>query len=104
MEILKKPNSWWLKITIVLVTLLSLSVIAIQNREISQLKSINNIDSTSYYKFKYDSVSFVNDSLNTELFIERNNVGRYEMGLDFLKERRPNEYNLVMHYISTQTE
>jgi hypothetical protein len=44
------------------------------------------------------------DSLSNELFIQKNIVGRYEMGLDFLKERRPNEHNLIMNYISTQTE
>lgn len=104
METLKKQEYWWLKLTIVIITLFSLSVISIQSREISQLKTQVNIDSTAYYKYKFDSVSVTIDSLNTELFIEKNNVGRYEMGLDFLKERRPNEYNLLMHYISTQTE
>ena len=44
------------------------------------------------------------DSLQSELFIQRVTIGRYELGLDFLKERRPNEHNLLMHYINTQTE
>ena len=68
-------------------------------------------DSLSYYKFKTDSLlidnknlSSFNDSIRTELFIQQNTVGRYEMGFDFLKERRPNEYILLMNYINTQTE
>jgi hypothetical protein len=79
-----------------------------KDREYNEIK---NSLSHSITKQSYDSLvtenknlSDFNDSIRTELFIERNTVGRYEMGLDFLKEKRPNEYNLVMHYISTQTE
>ena len=45
-----------------------------------------------------------NDSINSELFIKGTIINRYDMGLDFLKERRPNEYILIMNYINTQTE
>jgi hypothetical protein len=79
-----------------------------KDREYNEIKSSL---SHSVNKQSYDSLlienrnlSDFNDSIRTELFIERNTVGRYEMGLDFLKERRPNEYNLVMHFINTQTE
>lgn len=79
-----------------------------KDREYNEIK-----DSLSHSitKQSYDSLiienknlSDFNDSIRTELFIQQNTVGRYEMGLYFLKERRPNEYNLVMNYINTQTE
>lgn len=45
-----------------------------------------------------------NDSIRSELFVKETIIMRYDMGLDFLKEKRPNEYILVMNYINTQTE
>lgn len=45
-----------------------------------------------------------NDSIRSEIFIKETMIMRYDMGLDFLKERRPNEYNLLMNFINTQTE
>jgi hypothetical protein len=45
-----------------------------------------------------------NDSIRSELFVKQTIIMRYDMGLDFLKERRPNEYILIMNFINTQTE
>lgn len=45
-----------------------------------------------------------NDSVRSELFVKQTIIMRYDMGLDFLKEMRPNEYNLIMNFINTQTE
>lgn len=45
-----------------------------------------------------------NDSIRSEIFVKETIIMRYDMGLDFLKEKRPNEYILVMNYINTQTE
>ena len=45
-----------------------------------------------------------NDSIRSEIFVKETIIMRYDMGLDFLKERRPNEYILIMNYINTQTE
>lgn len=111
MGLLNKDENWWLRLTIVIITLISLSTLSYYNRQVTQLTTKSTSDSTAFYKFKCDSLSNENknltnisDSIRTELFIEQTNVGRYEMGLEFLKERRPNEYNLLMHYISTQTE
>lgn len=65
----------------------------------------SNINNLTFKLVKSDSLQSIKlDSLQSELFIQRVTIGRYELGLDFLKERRPNEYNLLMHYINTQTE
>ena len=39
------------------------------------------------------------DSLNGEVFIQQTLNGRYELGLNFLKERKPNEYIVIKNYI-----
>ncbi len=111
MELPKKNENWWLRLTIVLITLFSLSTLTYYNKQVSQLKVKFASDSTAYFKIKFDSVlvennnlTKVNDSIRTELFIQQTIVGKYELGMDFLKERRPNEHNLMMHYINTQTE
>ena len=111
MELLNKNENWWLRFTIVIVVVISLSVLANYNNQITHLKAKYQLDSLSYYKLKCDtllnenkSITLYKDSIENELFIQKNIVGRYELGLDFLKERRPNEHNLLMHYINTQTE
>lgn len=98
-----------LRVMVVVLSVSALSILALWNRKDMELRQYQS--SKAITQAQYDSLlqenknlSDFNDSVRTELFIERNNVGRYEMGLDFLKERRPNEYNLVMHYIATQTE
>ena len=67
--------------------------------------------SHSITKKSYDSLlnenrilTNANDSINSELFVKGTIINRYEMGLDFLKERRPNEYILITNFINTQTE
>jgi hypothetical protein len=44
------------------------------------------------------------DSLQVELFKAQNDVGRYELGLDHLKEIDSVDYNEVMEYIDQETE
>lgn len=97
----------WLTLTLLALLFVTFEFFE-KDREYNEIK-----DSLSHSitKQSYDSLiienknlSEFNDSIRTELFVQQNTVGRYEMGLDFLKERRPNEYNLVMNYINTQTE
>lgn len=111
MGLFNKNENWWLRFVIVLITIMSLATLSYYNKQITEIKTNNKIDSLSYYKLKCDTLIIDNqvlvnykDSIDSELFIQKNIVGRYEMGLDFLKERRPNEYNLLMNYIGTQTE
>ena len=44
------------------------------------------------------------DSLQSELFIQKTIVGRYELGLDYLKERNLKNYLVVKYFIQSQTE
>jgi hypothetical protein len=44
------------------------------------------------------------DSLQSELFIQKTIVGRYELGLDYLKERNLKDYLVVKYFIQSQTE
>jgi chromosomal replication initiation ATPase DnaA len=111
MGLFDKNENWWLRFVIVLITVMSLATLSYYNKQIAEIKTNNKIDSLSYYRLKCDTLIIDNqvllnykDSIDGELFIQKNIVGRYEMGLDFLKERRPNEYNLLMNYIGTQTE
>ena len=107
-----KKENWWLRLTIVLITLVSLSTLSYYNRQMMDQVNVKLLsDSLAYYKTKCDSLSIENryiknfgDSVRDELFIKHTIIGRYEMGMDFLKERRPNEHNLMMNYINTQTE
>ena len=51
-----------------------------------------------------NSLQFQNDSLELDLFNANNNLGRYELGHDFLKEQNPKAHSAMMHFIETQTE
>ena len=44
------------------------------------------------------------DSLQSELFVQKTIVGRYELGLDYLKERNLKDYLVVKYFIQSQTE
>jgi hypothetical protein len=107
-----KKENWWLRLTIVVTTLTLISTLVYYNKQTTQQVNVKSLsDSIAYYKTKCDSLSIENrnitnfgDSVRDELFIKHTIIGRYEMGMDFLKERRPNEHNLMMHFINTQTE
>ena len=90
------------------ITLLGLLVMTFEffekDRLYNEYKSSVTKQIDSVVVVKTDSLNKVVDSLETDLFNEKVINGKYEMGLDFLKERRPNEHNLVMNFINTQTE
>lgn len=44
------------------------------------------------------------DSLNGEVFNESDRAGRYEMGLEYLKEIDSSSYKMVNEYIGNETE
>jgi hypothetical protein len=44
------------------------------------------------------------DSLQSELFIQRTVIGKYELGINYLKERNLKDYLVVKYFIETQTE
>lgn len=72
------------------------NIIDTQNKRVVELTyKIDNIDSIQSIKL---------DSLQSELFIQKTIVGRYELGIDYLKERNLKEYLVVKHFIESQTE
>ena len=93
-----KKENWWLRLTIVVTTLTLISTLVYYNKQTTQQVNVKSLsDSIAYYKTKCDSLSIENrnitnfgDSVRDELFIKHTIIGRYEMGMDFLKERRPN--------------
>lgn len=57
-----------------------------------------------YYKLQIDSLNNQVDSLNQELFIKQATIGRYEMGLDILKEQDLKAADKFQLILNTQTE
>ncbi len=110
MNLLNKNGQWWLSMTLISISVLLLSTTSmwiVTENENKDLKlQLQKGTSEKQIQDSLTIVKLINekDSLYNELFIQKNIVGRYEMGLDFLKERRPNEHNLIMNYINTQTE
>jgi cell division protein FtsB len=98
-----KSENFWLRAGFTTMIVVWLSTLAVMNRGIIQERKTLT-DSAAYYKNKYLELDKQIDSLQTEKFSVESENGRYELGLDFLKERNPNEYNLVKHFIDTQTE
>jgi hypothetical protein len=80
-----------------------------QNNVITEYKAIKS-------KFVADTLKITQletqvDSLQSELFtqqselfIQKTIVGRYELGLDYLKERNLKDYLVVKYFIQSQTE
>lgn len=60
-----------------------------------QIDSLNNC---------IDSVRYVKDSLESELFIQITNVTRYEIALDYLKEENQLCADKYEYILSTKTE
>ena len=110
MNLFNKNGQWWSSMTLISISILLLSTTfmwIVTEKENENLKlQIQKVTSEKQIKDSLTIVSLNNqiDSLNGEVFIKQTIIGKYEMGLDFLKERRPNEHNLIMNYISTQTE
>jgi hypothetical protein len=73
-----------------------------QNNVITKYKEIKS-------KFIADTLKITQletqiDSLQSELFIQKTIVGRYELGLNYLKERNLKDYLVVKYFIQSQTE
>lgn len=73
MGLLNKTENWWLKLSIVIVVLFSTILLATINRTVGeQIKSLQE----------------TNDSLETEVFIQKNMVGRYELSIQELIDEK----------------
>jgi hypothetical protein len=96
MSLFNKEENWWLRLTIVLITLIWLSSLSVMNREvITERQKLT--DSLNYFKLQ-------SDSLQDELFIEKTENGRHEITRDEIFRRHKGlekEYN---QYLEHETE
>lgn len=83
MGILNKNENWWLRLTIVIITIISLSTLAHYNKEITIVKVKSQSDSTLYYKMQYDTISNELDSVKLEVMTTRNTNARIELGVNY---------------------
>lgn len=105
MNLLNKNGLWWLSITLISISILLLSTTIMwreterQNKELQvQLKNLTSQRQIND-SLTIDSLNRVVDSIQTELFILQTINGKNEMGLYFLKERKPNDYMIIKNYI-----
>ena len=85
----KKDKIWWLKLMIVVMTIICLSVGVVSNKVSLE---------------KIDSLQAANDSLNAELFIQKTIVGRYELTINHFVEEKKLDSTEVEKYLSNETE
>jgi len=71
MGLFNKDENWWLRLTIVIISIASLSLYSIGNKEI--------MGQAEWCERK-------TDSLSSEIFILNTTISRYEITLDILKE------------------
>lgn len=81
MAIFNKSENWWLRLSLVLFTLIALGSASVLNRKTSQERQILQ-DSLNVLQYQCDS-------LQLENFNSSNIVGRYELALDSLKLVNP---------------
>jgi cell shape-determining protein MreC len=105
MGLLNKSENWWLRLSLILFTLITLSSLSVMNRSVTQERQTLT-DSLSYYKFLSDSLRNDADSLYEENFQLNHWNGVQELILDELsykpkykdllkdieKERNSNKY------------
>ena len=105
MDLLNKNGRLWLPITLISISILLLSTTIMwneterQNKELQvQLKNLTSQKQIND-SLVIDSLNRVVDSIQTELFMLQTINGKNEMGLYFLKERKPNDYMIIKNYI-----
>jgi len=93
MGLFNKEENWWLRLSIVLITLIWLSSLSVMNREvITERQKLT--DSISYYKLKLDTLQIQHDSLYDENF-ELNHInGIQELMIYNLSHENPKYKNL----------
>lgn len=96
MKLLNKSENWWLRLTIVLITLVSLSTLSYYNRQITQSMVVKSqSDSTAYYKAKCDTLQNQVDSLYGENFELNHWNGIQELILDELSHSKQKYKDIV---------
>ena len=96
MEIINKSENWWLRLAIVLITLVWLSSLSVMNREVITERT-KLTDSLNYYKLQNDSLTDETFNLNVEL--GRHELTREEMFFKYKGLEK--DYN---NYLEHETE
>jgi len=105
MGLFNKEENWWLRLTIVFITMMSLGSLSIVNRGIIEERKTLT-DSLSYFKLKLNTIQIQYDSLYDEHFESSHDNGIMELMIDELsstskykdlkkdleKERNSNKY------------
>ena len=89
MSIFNKSENWWLRLTIVLITLMSLSTLSYYNKQVALTKTKYQLDSTFYYKSLSDSILKERDSLLDENFELNHANGLQELMIYNLSHENP---------------
>lgn len=89
MGLFNKPENWWLRVTIVVLTISLLGIFVTSNKQTS---------------VKISDLENQNDSLRMELFNHGTVIGRYEITLEILKERDSLAAAKFETILSTETE
>ena len=89
MGLFNKSENWWLRLTIVVIVVGFLCLLSMENRRIGETS-----------KSHQNQI----DSLETEIFIQKNMVGRYEITLDMLKEEDSIAAQKFENILYTKTE
>jgi len=93
MGLFNKEENWWLKLTIVLITLIWLSSLSVMNRGVIT-ERLNLIDSLNYYKKLNDSLQIDRDSLYDENFELNHANGIQDLMIYNLSHENPKYKNL----------
>jgi len=93
MGLFNKEENWWLRLTIVLITLIWLSSLSVMNRGVIT-ERLNLIDSLNYYKKLNDSLQIDRDSLYDENFELNHYNGIQELIIDDLSNKYSKYKNL----------
>ena len=93
MELFNKNENWWLRFTIVFITVMSLATLSYYNRQIMEVKTNSKVDSLSHLKVKYDSLMTINDSLKYENNFMLDQIGKRDLLIDQAKMASPRMMN-----------
>ena len=84
-----KNENWWLRLAIVLITLVWLSSLSVMNREVITERT-KLTDSLNYYKLQ-------NDSLKEELKVQQLTTDHFDWLWTQLSELHPNDAKKIEH-------
>lgn len=83
MELFKKDENWWLRLTIVIISLTSLSTLVYYSKQVTQgMNAKSQSDSVTYYKNLNDTLYNELETIREETDYTRNINARIEIGVN----------------------